>query len=354
MFSQKSLEAKLADYQLPYLNKPILESGCLRSIEVVKSQLTMQLSFGFPAPDWLIAEMRSELSTRLPEFDVVLDIQWEVATHQCQPHVPLISGVKNVLAISSGKGGVGKSTTAVNLALALQESGARVGLLDADIYGPNQPHMLGIEAEPEVIDDRVMVPIEKYGLQTISFGNLIDANTPAIWRGPMVTKALQQLVFQTRWNNLDYLIIDMPPGTGDIQLTLSKRVPVSGAIVVTTPQNVALLDARKGLEMFNKVDVNLLGIIENMSHFECPSCHTRTPLFGEIGGDGLSGETGVPVIGRVPLDIAIRQAVDAGKPTMVAEPDSDLASIYRDIALTIAARLSWMPKVPVLGAQPEE
>lgn len=354
MFSQKALEAKLADYRLPYLDQPILESRCLRAIEVVEQQLTVQLEIGFPVPDWLVDEITAELAVRLPEFDVCVAIDWQVHTHQCQPHVPLLSGVKNVIAISSGKGGVGKSTTAVNLALALRESGARVGLLDADIYGPNQPHMLGIDEEPQIVDDRVMVPIEKYGLQTISFGNLIGADTPAIWRGPMVTKALQQLVFQTRWDSLDYLIIDMPPGTGDIQLTLSKRVPVSGAVVVTTPQDIALLDARKGLEMFHKVDVNLLGIIENMSHFECPCCKTRTSLFGETGGDSLAADTGVPVIGRVPLDISIRQAVDAGQPTLAAQPDSDLASLYRDIALTIAARLSWVPKVPVLGAQPEK
>ena len=353
MLNQAQIEAALQKVTVPYLNRTLMDSGCLQKIEIESHQVTLALQWGFPLPSADVDSLAQSLESIL-DTAVVIQSTLHIRAHQCQPHVPLINNVKNVIAISSGKGGVGKSTTAVNIALALAASGARVGLLDADIYGPNQPHMLGIDQQPEVIDDRVMVPIERYGLQTISFGNLIDAQTPAIWRGPMVTKALQQLVFQTRWDALDYLIIDMPPGTGDIQLTLSKRVPVSGAVVVTTPQDIALLDARKGLEMFHKVDVNLLGIIENMSHFNCPHCHQDTPLFGDKGGERLAEDTGVPVVGRVPLALTIRQAADGGQPTVIAEPESALAKNYRDIALTIAARLSLTPKVPVLGEQLEE
>ncbi len=273
----------------------------------------------------------------------------DVKIHRAQPHVQLLSGVKNIIAISSGKGGVGKSTTAVNIALALKQAGARVGVLDADIYGPNQPHMLGIQGQPDIIDQRTMIPIERYGLQTISFGNLMEADTPAIWRGPMVTKALQQLVFQTRWDRLDFLIIDMPPGTGDIQLTLASRVPISGAVVVTTPQDIALIDARKGLEMFRKVEVNLLGIIENMSSFHCPHCGEETPIFGEVGGVALAKTAGVPLLGRIPLAIDIRRDVDQGIPTVEARPDSELAKIYRDIAQAIVRQLSLTPLVLSLG-----
>jgi ATP-binding protein involved in chromosome partitioning len=354
MFSQKKIEAQLADYYLPYCTQSLVKSGCLRSIAAEGRQLTIQLRVGFPVTESVSQFIQQAIAQRLPEFDVQVLIDVQIAAHQCQPHVPLLSGVKNVIAISSGKGGVGKSTTAVNIALALQQAGARVGLLDADIYGPNQPHMLGINAEPEVINDRLMVPIERYGMQTLSFGNLIAVETPAIWRGPMVTKALQQLFFQSRWQNLDYLIVDMPPGTGDIQLTLSKKIPVSGVVVVTTPQDIALIDARKGLEMFHKVDVSLLGIVENMSQFECPHCHEKTALFGHAGGEQLSEATGVPVLGHVPLAMAIREAVDTGKPTVIAEPYSFLTQAYNDIALAIAARLSWMPKVPVLGKTEEE
>jgi len=246
---------------------------------------------------------------------------------------------------------VGKSTTAVNLALALKQAGASVGLLDADIYGPNQPQMLGIDEQPEIIDQKQMVPIRRFGIQTISFGNLISPDTPAIWRGPMVTKALQQLFFQTDWRELDYLIVDMPPGTGDIQLTLSKRVPVSGVVIVTTPQDIALIDARKGLEMFHKVDVNLLGIIENMSIFHCPNCNHETALFGDDGGEKLSAATGVPVLGKIPLNIDIRRHADQGVPIVESDPHSVLAKCYRDIALRLVARLSLMPVVETIGCQ---
>ncbi len=351
MLIARKIKKLLSSCVIPYLNKDLVTADAISSLVVEGKIVKLSLNVRFPLPQADQKLLINNIQSKLADFEVDVMIKTTVETHRCQPHVPLLSGVKNIIAISSGKGGVGKSTTAVNIALALKQAGARVGLLDADIYGPNQPQMLGIDQKPEVIDDRLMVPIERYGMQTISFGNLIGAETPAIWRGPMVTKALMQLVFQTRWENLDYLIIDMPPGTGDIQLTLSKKVPVSGAVVVTTPQDIALIDARKGLEMFHKVEVNLLGIIENMSHFECPHCKAQTLLFGEHGGDALAEATGVPVIGKVPLALDIRQDADRGLPTVEAQPDSKLAKTYCDIALTIAARLSLMPIVETIGGQ---
>ena len=348
MFELHKIRKKLEHYRLPCLDKTLTEANAIRDLSVHGKNVQLSLEFYFPLPldeqDALIVSIKQLLS----DFQVTIDIKILITTHICQPHVQLLSGVKNIIAISSGKGGVGKSTTAVNLALAIKQLGARVGLLDADIYGPNQPHMLGIEQRPEIVDDKWMVPIERFGMQTISFGNLIGADTPAVWRGPMVTKALQQLVFQTKWHDLDYLIIDMPPGTGDIQLTLSKYVPVSGAVVVTTPQDIALIDARKGLEMFQKVNVNLLGIVENMSSFQCPHCGEKTALFGDDGGDALSRDTGVPLLGKVPLMLDIRRDLDRGVPTVEANPDSDLAKLYRCIALTLVARLSLMPVVEVI------
>lgn len=354
MLTERKIRKQLSSCIIPYLNKDVVAADVIDGLSIDGKTVNLSLNVRFPLPQADQQVLIDEIQSKLADFDVDVVIKTHIEIHRCQPHVPLLSGVKNIIAISSGKGGVGKSTTAVNIALALKQAGARVGLLDADIYGPNQPQMLGIDQEPEVIDDKLMVPIERYGMQTISFGNLIGAATPAIWRGPMVTKALTQLVFQTRWIDLDYLIIDMPPGTGDIQLTLSKKVPVSGAVVVTTPQDIALIDARKGLEMFYKVEVNLLGIIENMSHFECPHCKEHTALFGERGGDSLADATGVPVIGKVPLALDIRQDADRGLPTVEAQPDSTLAKTYRDIALTIAARLSFMPIVATIGGQKQK
>lgn len=349
MFELHKIRKKLDHYILPYVDKTLVEVDAVRDLTVSGKNVRLVLELHFPLPldeqDVLILSIKKLLS----DFHVDIEIRITISTHTCQPHVQLLFGVKNIIAISSGKGGVGKSTTAVNLALAIKQLGARVGLLDADIYGPNQPHMLGIEQKPEIIDEKWMLPIERFGIQTISFGNLIGADAPAVWRGPMVTKALQQLVFQTKWHDLDYLIVDMPPGTGDIQLTLSKYVPVSGAVVITTPQDIALIDARKGLEMFHKVNVNLLGIIENMSAFQCPHCGEKTALFGDHGGDSLSQDTGVPVLGKVPLALDIRRDLDQGVPTVEATPNSDLAKLYRHIALTLVARLSLLPVVEVIG-----
>jgi ATP-binding protein involved in chromosome partitioning len=268
-----------------------------------------------------------------------------VVAHAVQGNLTPLPNVRNVIAVASGKGGVGKSTTAVNLALALARDGARVGILDADVYGPSQPRMLGLLGRsPESRDGRTFEPLVAHGLETISIGFLVEEERPVIWRGPMVTQALQQLTFQTNWHDLDYLVVDLPPGTGDIQLTLTQKVPLAGAVIVTTPQDIALADARKGLKMFEKVGVAVLGVIENMSTFICPCCQTETAIFGEGGGDRLAAETGVPLLGRLPLHARIREEADGGRPTVVAAPDSVLAQRYLEIARRLAEVLAARPK----------
>jgi len=261
-----------------------------------------------------------------------------------QKGVKTIDGIKNIIAVASGKGGVGKSTTAVNLALALSAEGAKVGILDADIYGPSQPRMLGVHGKPESKDGKTLEPMMSYDLEAMSIGFLVDEETPMIWRGPMVTQALQQLLNDTNWGELDYLVIDLPPGTGDIQLTLAQQIPVSGAVIVTTPQDIALLDARKGLKMFEKVEVPVLGIVENMSIHICSNCGHEEHIFGQGGGQSMSDQYDVDFLGALPLDIRIREETDSGKPTVVAEPDSRIAQIYRDIARRTAAKLSMQAK----------
>ncbi|MBS1211663.1 MAG: apbC, partial [Proteobacteria bacterium] len=261
-----------------------------------------------------------------------------------QKNLKPMAGVKNIIAVASGKGGVGKSTTAVNLALALAAEGARVGILDADIYGPSQPAMLGLSGQPDVVEGKGILPKVAYGVQSMSIGYLIDEDTPMIWRGPMVTGALQQLLNDTRWDNLDYLIIDLPPGTGDIQLTLAQQIPVSGAIIVTTPQDIALLDAQKGLKMFEKVSVPVLGIVENMSVHVCSQCGHEEHIFGEGGGEKMAQKYGVELLGSLPLDIRIREQADGGHPTVVADPQGPAAMRYKEIARKMAARLALKAK----------
>jgi ATP-binding protein involved in chromosome partitioning len=261
-----------------------------------------------------------------------------------QRGVKLLPGVKNIIAVASGKGGVGKSTTAVNLALALAAEGAQVGILDADIYGPSQPMMLGITGRPDSLEENTIEPMEAYGLQASSIGFLIDDDAPMVWRGPMVTSALEQLLRQTRWRDLDYLIVDMPPGTGDIQLTLAQKVPVTGSVIVTTPQDIALLDARKGLKMFEKVGVPIIGIIENMSTYVCTKCGHEEHVFGTGGGQKMCKEYGVDFLGDLPLNLSIREQADAGRPTVVADPDGAISAIYKGIARQVAIRVATLSK----------
>jgi ATP-binding protein involved in chromosome partitioning len=255
-----------------------------------------------------------------------------------------LPGVRNIIAVASGKGGVGKSTTAANLALALTAEGARVGVLDADIYGPSQPMMLGVSGRPDTHDGKTMEPLENHGVQVMSIGLLVDADDAMIWRGPMATQALEQLLRQTNWKDLDYLIVDMPPGTGDIQLTLSQRVPLTGAVVVTTPQDIALLDARKGIRMFEKVDVPILGLVENMAMHVCSNCGHVEHIFGAEGGKKMAAELGLDFLGALPLSMGIRVQADSGRPTVVAEPDSEVAGIYKALARQVAIRVAERAK----------
>jgi ATP-binding protein involved in chromosome partitioning len=276
--------------------------------------------------------------------NVSVNVTMNIVAHTVQRGVKLLPNVKNIIAVSSGKGGVGKSTTAVNLALALAAEGATVGILDADIYGPSQPMMLGITGRPESIAENTIEPMEGHGLQASSIGFLIDPDSPMVWRGPMVTSALEQLLRQTNWRDVDYLIVDMPPGTGDIQLTLSQKVPVTGAVIVTTPQDIALLDARKGLKMFEKVGIPIIGIVENMSIYVCPNCNHQEHIFGQDGGKKMCEEYKVDFLGSLPLNLSIREQADSGRPTVVADPDGAISAIYKTIARKIAIQVAEMSK----------
>ena len=275
---------------------------------------------------------------------LALSISTEILARTVQRGTTLLEGVKNIIAVASGKGGVGKSTISVNLALALAKDGASVGILDADIYGPSQPRMLGIEGQPESADGKSMEPMCNFGVQSMSIGYLIDEDSPMIWRGPMVTQALEQLLRETNWHDLDYLVIDLPPGTGDVQLTLSQKIPVSGAVIVTTPQDIALLDARKGLKMFEKVDVDVLGVVENMSTHICSECGHEEHIFGAGGGAKMAEDYDVELLGALPLDIAIRESVDSGNPSVVSEPDGKIAQAYMAIARRVSAKLALKSK----------
>src|SRR5213593_2849767 len=297
--------------------------------------VAFEVELGYPAKsqlDGLRAALVAAARGVPGVSNVSVGLSSKVIAHQVQRGVQLLPGVKNIVAVASGKGGVGKSTTAVNLALALAAEGATVGILDADIYGPSQPTMLGIAGRPESRDGRTLEPLEAYGVQAMSIGFLIDVDTPMVWRGPMVTQALEQLLKDTNWRELDYLIVDMPPGTGDIQLTLAQKVPVTGAVIVTTPQDIALIDARKGLKMFDKVGVPIVGIVENMSIHICSNCGHAEHIFGEGGAQRMCQDYNVPFLGGLPLDIRIREQADSGRPSVVADPDGPIAAIYKEIA----------------------
>jgi ATP-binding protein involved in chromosome partitioning len=340
----------LAEQTDPHAGAPL--GDAVRAIGVDGRRVSVDLQLGYPAAgavDELTRHLQQALEAEPAIESAAVSITSRVHVHKVQGTLAPLPNVKNIIVVASGKGGVGKSTVSANLALALQAEGARVGVLDADIYGPSQPRMLGVGGKPESPDGKVIIPMQAHGLSVMSIGFLVEEDTPMIWRGPMVTQAMMQLLTDTRWEQLDYLIVDLPPGTGDIQLTLSQKVPVAGAVIVTTPQDIALLDARKALKMFEKVEVPVLGIVENMATHVCSNCGHEEHIFGEGGGARMAAQYGVPYLGSLPLDIRIREQSDGGTPTVVAMPDSDLAARYRDIARNAAGRLSRQPRNKSLG-----
>jgi len=341
----EQVKAAILDIEDPNTGAPLKEGGAVPEVDIRKGHVAVHLVLPYPAAG-STDEMTSRIENVLQPIDGVekvdVEISCDVVVGPVQGSQIPMSQVKNIIAVASGKGGVGKSTTAVNLALALAAEGARVGLLDADIYGPSQPRMLGSGEHPASPDGRSMMPVIAYGLQSMSIGYLIEEDNPMIWRGPMVTSALMQLLNDTRWDNLDYLVVDMPPGTGDVQLTLAQKVPVAGAVIITTPQDISLIDARKGLKMFEKVNVPVLGIIENMSLHICSNCGHVEHIFGEGGGERLAADYDVPLLGALPLDKSIREQVDSGHPTVAVDPEGQIAHIYREIARKMAARLAGL------------
>lgn len=343
--SREQVLAAIAGYVDPELEQNLVDAGCVDSLQIDGNRVLLECILPFACRsrhDAIRAELEGRLARQFPSVQIRVGMEQRIDVHPSAKKLPGLEGVRNIIAIASGKGGVGKSTTTVNLALALAAEGARVGILDADIYGPSQGMMLGVaEGErPATAEEKYFRPIERYGVQSMSMGYLVDENTPMVWRGPMVSGAMQQLLNQTLWQDLDYLLIDMPPGTGDIQLTLAQRVPVTAAIIVTTPQDIALLDARKGIEMFRKVDIPVLGVIENMSVHICTNCGHEEALFGAGGGERIAADYDTELLGQLPLALAIREQTDSGKPTVVAEPESAHALRYREIARRAGARLA--------------
>ena len=342
--NENTVRAAIQTVVDPNTGKDFVTGKQLRNLKVECSDVSFEVELGYPARsqvDGLRRALIDAVRTLPGVGNVSANVGWKVTAHAVQRGVQLLPGVKNIVAVASGKGGVGKSTTAANLALALAAEGATVGIVDADIYGPSQPTMLGISgARPESYDGKTMEPLVGHGIQVMSIGFLVDNDQAMIWRGPMATQALEQLLRQTNWKDLDYLIVDMPPGTGDIQLTLAQKVPVTGAVIVTTPQDIALLDAKKGLKMFEKVSVPILGVVENMAVYCCPNCGHVEHIFGADGGKRMAEEYGLAHLGSLPLNLSIRQQADAGCPTVVAEPDGEIAALYRSVARGIAIRIA--------------
>jgi len=330
----------------PNTTKDFIATRSVKNIKIAGDDVSLDIELGYPGKSQFepIRRQVVQMLKQAGAVGVSVNIGSRVVPHAVQRGVKLIPGIKNIIAVASGKGGVGKSTTAVNLALALAAEGASVGMLDADIYGPSQPTMLGIAGRPESKDGKSLEPMEGHGIQAISIGFLIDVDTPMVWRGPMVTQALEQLLRDTRWRELDYLVVDLPPGTGDIQLTLAQKVPVTGAVIVTTPQDIALIDARKGLKMFEKVGIPILGVVENMSTHICPSCGHESHIFGSGGAERMCRDYGTELLGQLPLDAGIREQADSGRPTVVADPEGSVAEIYRRIARRCAVKIAESQK----------
>ncbi len=341
--TEQQVQSALKELTDPNTGKDYVTGKEAKNIKIDGDNVSLDILLGYPAKTQ-IEPIRKQVIAKLKTIpgigSVTANVTMKIVSHAVQRGVKLVPGVKNIIAVASGKGGVGKSTTAVNLALALAAEGVSVGMLDADIYGPSQPTMLGITGRPETKDGKRLEPMQGHGIQAMSIGFLIDVETPMVWRGPMVTQALEQLLNETNWRDVDYLVVDLPPGTGDIQLTLAQRVPVTGAVIVTTPQDIALMDARKGLKMFEKVNIPILGVVENMSLHICSKCGHEENIFGSGGGDRMSKDYGIDLLGSLPLDIKIREQADSGMPTVVAEPDGRVAEIYREIARKVAVKIA--------------
>ena len=331
----------------PNTGKDLVTTRQLRNLKLEGGDVSFDVELGYPAKSQMPALRKALIQAARGVSgvgNVSANLSWKVVSHAVQRGVQLLPKVKNIVAVASGKGGVGKSTTAVNLALALAAEGASVGILDADIYGPSQPMMMGITGHPESADGKTMEPMENHGVQVMSIGFLIEPDNPMVWRGPMATQALEQLLRQTNWRDLDYLIVDMPPGTGDIQLTLSQKVPLTGAVIVTTPQDIALLDARKGLKMFEKVGVPILGVVENMAVHVCSNCGHVEHIFGADGGRRMASEYGVDYLGALPLTLSIREQTDSGRPSVVSDPDGEVAGLYKAVARQVAVKIAQKAK----------
>ena len=344
--NKESVMALLAEFNDENTDCDLVTAGAVRAVGIHEDSVNADIRLGYPLADngeAMAASIKTQLEQDANIASASVHVSCKIQPHKVQEDLKPLDTIANIIAVGSGKGGVGKSTTAVNLALALQSEGARVGLLDADIYGPSIPSMLGVKGQPNT-DGEKIIPKEAHGMKVMSIGFLVEEDSPMIWRGPMVTSALQQLLNETLWGQLDYLVIDLPPGTGDIQLTLAQRIPTAGAVIVTTPQDIALLDARKALHMFRKVDVPVLGVVENMSTHICTSCGHEEAIFGKGGGEQMAKDFDIPLLGKLPLAIEIRSALDEGKPTVAESPDSPLAESYRNMALRTAGALAVRPR----------
>jgi ATP-binding protein involved in chromosome partitioning len=341
--SETALAAALRSVIDPQTGRDFVSTKQLRNLRIEGGDVSFDIELGYPAESQ-VAALRKSLITAARSVpgveNVSVNIGWKIVAHAVQRGVALLPRVKNVIAVASGKGGVGKSTTTANLALALAAEGARVGILDADIYGPSQPMMMGLSGRPESEDGKTMNPLTGHGVEVMSIGFLVNEDQAMIWRGPMATQALDQLLRQTNWGELDYLLVDMPPGTGDIALTLSQRVPLTGAVIVTTPQDIALIDAKKGINMFQKVGVPILGIVENMAVYCCPNCGHVAHIFGADGARKMAAQFGVDVLGALPLNLSIREQADSGCPTVAAEPAGEIAALYKTVARTLAVKVA--------------